>query len=249
MRATRPFTPIFRVDILPAMEAVILDAAKGWLHEADRWGANHGTKKRQWPHPACSSYAAYNALEPYAVLHGHGMAIREIDPMSIHRLAMQIDGLEGGEAETATTLKAAMEAACQLANQTAGVDFARFARVPVDVVGGWLSVVSPVACEMKWWWQWTRYSWLWKTLQHPGANAPVAALHAGALVGWEPRKRTGISGSRVRAFEWHDSALEKLWIEAAAFVMALRGEEAYGYITPADAAALRLGRVPDGLRC
>lgn len=245
---TKPFIPVFEANLEPSALLPVLDAAEGWDKRAEHWGADHKTEKRQWPHPACSSYAAYNALCAFARLHGHGAEVMyDIDPMEVHRLAMEIDGLEGGDAETMTTLQAAMEAAATLANQTAHKHWVVWTRVPVDLIGAWQSVVSPVAVGLKIWREWLRYSFIWKTLLWPHDHAELKFLHAVALVGWQPKKRISLRKT-VQAFEVHDSSGEKKWIEAFAMARSLIRQDAFGFIHQRDVIALRGKQEPEGFR-
>ncbi len=244
---TQPFLPIFEAEIEPAMMAMVMNASVGWPHRSEHWGADHSTEKRQWPNPACSSYAAFNAFEPFATLHGqYGIAL-DMDPMDAHEIAMDIDGLSGGPAETQTTLEAAMEAVCQLANKAMGAHWLDWARVPQDNIGAWQSMASQGAVPLTSWYAWTRYSFRWKTLVWPHDNPQPVAHHAVALVGHLPKKAIGIR-KRVRAFEIHDSQGERKWIEAAAMVRSMREPCGYGFIRHRDVVTMRGQQEPDGFR-
>lgn len=247
VRATKPFLPIFEADLSPEMLVQIMDAGKGWAERSEHWGALHDTKKRQWPNPACSSYAAFNAFEPFATLQKqYGIAL-DMDPMDVHEIAMEIDGLEGGDANTQTTVQAAMEAVCQLANKATGTHWVSWARVPTDIIGAWQSVVSPVAVELKIWREWLRYSFIWRTLIWPHDHAQLVALHAVALVGWKPKKKICFWRD-AQAFEVHDSAREKIWIEASAMVRSMLANQGYGFIRTRDVIHLRGNQEADGFR-
>lgn len=246
--AVKPFIPLFEAELSPEMLARVMEAGRGWPMRPEHWGADHGTKKRQWPNPACSSYAAFNSFEPFATLQGkYGLAL-DMDPMEVHDLAMEIDGLAGGAANRQTTVPAGLEAVCTMANKAMGAHWVSWAKVPSDLIGAWQSVVSPVAVAMTWWFDWMRYSFIWKTLLWPHENPQPVANHAVALVGHLPKKRVGFTRPPVRAFEVHDSQGEKIWIEAAALVKSMRERQGYGFILHRDVVTLRGGREPEGFR-
>lgn len=224
---TARFTPVFDRTLNAARMTHLMPETYGWAKERNEWPADFGTElQAPWQ---CASYAAVNGFQGFCRAN-HRNAYRGMDPSSIHDDAQELDGLEGGAAEVATTVEAAMEAICETANAGMREPWIYWAKVPVDLVGCWLKGISPVVVDLRWPSGWESYSVLWKTLLWTHQNDPKAR-HAVTLIGHEPQKRVKLFGRnpRTRAFALQDpSKGEKIYIEAAA--MARNWVGGYGFI-------------------
>lgn len=139
-----------------------------------------------------------------------------LDPREVHKDAQKIDGLEGGAAEVATTIEAAMEALCEIANAGLREPWVFWSPVGVDVTPVWQKALSPVVADLRWPSGWNRYSFIWKTLLYTHGADP-STRHAVTLCGHEPKKRAGLFRKPVRAFRVQDpSKDELLWMEVGA---------------------------------
>lgn len=211
---TRRFTPVFERELSPARITHLMRHAYGWANDEWAWPFDRDARLQE---PAmCASWAAVNAFKAFCHHNGRGKAFDSLDPRDVHGDAQEIDGLEGGQAETATTIQAAMEAICEIANGGLREPWVYWSPVSVDLTGVWQKSVSPVVADLYWPREWNHHSVIWKTLLYSHANAQKGR-HAIALMGHRPKKRAGLFRKPVRAFLVQDSEKgEPLWIEVGA---------------------------------
>lgn len=213
IRATGTFVPVFSRPLTEARTTHLMREAYGWTRRAVSWPADSKAPLQE-PY-ACATWAALNAFRAFCKHHKRDW-FANLDAMGIHGDAQALDGMEGGDADKATTIEAAMEAICESANSGMREPWVYWAPVPLDLVGCWQDALSPVVVDLKWPREWASYNFWYKTLLYSHANAE-AWRHAVALVGHEPEKRAGIFRKKVRAFQVHDSEKgELIWIEAGA---------------------------------
>jgi hypothetical protein len=211
---TKRFLPVFERALTEAQTTHLMRGAHGWTTRKQLWPADkHAPLQKPWQ---CSSWAAVNAFQAFCRANGRGRWYAHLDAGDLHKDAQEIDGLEGGAAEVATTIQAAMEAICESANSGMREPWVVWAPVPLDLVGVWQDACSPVVADLMWPREWNHYSFIYKTLLYPHANSEKAR-HAVALTGHDAAKKPGFFRKRVRAFQVQDSEkTELIWIEARA---------------------------------
>jgi hypothetical protein len=214
VRQTSRFTPVFRREPSPAMITHLMRHAYGWTTDDWSWPADPDARlQKPWQ---CASWAAVNAFKAFCQANGRGSWYDYLAPETVHGDAQGIDGLEGGAAEVATTIEAAMEALCELANAGLREPWVYWSPVSVDVTGAWQKSVSPVVADLRWPSGWEGYSFIWKTLLWTHEHDPKGR-HAVALMGHQEKKRAGLFRAPVRAFRLQDSTKgEMIWIDVAA---------------------------------
>lgn len=231
-RQTASFVPIFERPLTEAGQIHLMHQTRGWTHRPLAWPAD-ARAPLQEP-SACATWAALNAFRAFCKHHKREW-FANLDPMSIHGDAQAIDGWEGGSANVATTIQAAMEAICEVANSGMREPWVYWATVPLDLVGCWHDGLSPVVADLRWPSGWEKYSALWRVLLHTHDRDP-AGRHAVALVGHRPEKRAGFFRPLVRTFVLHDStkgelihleagAMARHWMGGAGFILASQHEK------------------------